>query len=114
MTTLMKNILVLGNAGVGKTNFINKIVGIPFKKEYVPTKIINKIIHKNITYYDYPGQESYTSKRELKGIRGIDECWIIYRSDDKVSIRDVSKWTDKAIRLCGEGPKIKVYKNEIK
>lgn len=114
MSTSMRNILVLGNAGVGKTNYINKIVGLPFEKRYIPTVGIRKLIQGNITYYDYPGQEFYSPKRESKGIQGIDECWIIYRADDKVSIRDLSKWKDKAIRLCGEGSEIKVYKNEIK
>ena len=116
MTTInnMKHILVLGNAGVGKTNYINKIVGLPFERRYIPTVGIQKIVHEGITYHDYPGQEFYTPQRELKGIEGIDECWIIYRSDEKTSLRDVSKWTDKAIRMCGIGPNIKVYKNEIK
>lgn len=110
----IKNILVLGNAGVGKTNYINRIIGNKkFERRYIPTVGVQKITSGSITYHDYPGQEFYSPKRELRGIKDIDECWIIYRSDDKVSIRDVSKWQDKAIRLCGEGPKIKVYKNEI-
>jgi len=110
----MKNILVLGNAGVGKTNYINNIVGKPFERRYLPTIGIQKTTYKNITYYDYAGQEFYTPTRDSKGIRGIDECLIIYRSDEKTSFKDVSKWKDKARRLCGEGPNIKVYKNEIK
>ena len=116
MTTIknMKTILVLGNAGVGKTNYINKIVGKPFERRYIPTEGIQKIVHKNITYYDYPGQEFYTPKRDSKGIKGIDECWIIYRSDERTSLKDVSKWTAKAVRMCGILPKIKVYRNEIK
>ena len=116
MTTIkdMKTILVLGNAGVGKTNYINKIIGKSFERRYIPTEGIQKIIHKNITYYDYPGQEFYTPKRDSEGIRGIDECWIMYRSDERTSLVDVSKWKEKAIRLCGEGLDIKVYRNEIK
>lgn len=114
MTTTIKNILVLGNAGVGKTNYINKIVGRPFERRYIPTVGIQKITHKNITYYDYAGQEFYTPKRDSNGIKDIDECWIIYRSDEKTSFRDVSKWKEKAKRLCGEELDIKVYKNEIK
>ena len=65
----MKNILVLGNAGVGKTNYINNIVGKPFEKMYIPTVGIQKIIHKNIIYHDYAGQEFYTPKRDKEGIK---------------------------------------------
>ena len=110
----MKNILVLGNAGVGKTNYINKIVGRPFERRYIPTIGIQKITHNNITYYDYAGQEMYTPKRDSKGIKGIDECVIIYRSDEKMSFTDICKWVHKARRMCGAKPKITVYKNEIK
>ena len=110
----MKNILVLGNAGVGKTNYINNIVGNPFERRYIPTVGIQKIIHKNITYHDYAGQEFYTPKRDKEGIKGIDECWIIYRSDERVSFKDVPRWMNKARRMCGVNIKIKVYMNEIK
>ena len=112
--TTNKNILVLGNAGVGKTNYINRIVGLPFERRYIPTIGIKKITHNNITYYDYAGQEMYTPKRDSDGIKGIDECWIIYRSDEKMSFRDIPKWIYKARRMCGSKPKIIVYKNEIK
>ena len=94
-----KNILILGDAGVGKTNYINKIIGKKFERRYIPTVGIQKITHQNITYYDYPGQEFYTPGRKIKD---IDECWIMFRSDSKVSLKHIERWEQKLKNMCGD------------
>ena len=49
-------VLILGDAGVGKTNYINSITGEKFIPEYIPTDILQKIEYGNNIYYDFPGQ----------------------------------------------------------
>tara|TARA_Y100000114_G_C11566866_1_gene234489 strand:- start:33 stop:158 length:126 start_codon:yes stop_codon:yes gene_type:complete len=36
-------ILIIGDAGVGKTNYINSIIGKKFERKYIRTKGIQKI-----------------------------------------------------------------------
>jgi GTPase SAR1 family protein len=107
----MRNILIIGDGGVGKTNYINKIIGKPFEMRYIPTEGIHKIKHGDIVYYDYPGQEFYCPDRKIKD---IDECWILYRSDSRVSQQHIQRWSEKLVEMCGSGIDTKIIQNEIK
>jgi len=59
-------ILVIGSSGSGKTNYINKMLNIPFNKAYVPSKFItfNAIPDNNlIQIAELGGQHRYSSQQ---------------------------------------------------
>ena len=100
-------VLILGDAGVGKTNYINYIVGKQFVKEYIPTKVVYPTEFNGNIYYDFPGQ------CVLDKIEGIDQCWILFRSDSRTSLVNVLKWEQKAKEMCDKQIEIKFLKNVI-
>ena len=87
----LKRILVLGDAGVGKTQFIRKIIGKTFERRYIPTLSgITKYEHKGFTYYDYPGQEVNTKFINIK--EPIDQVYYIYDMTRKMSYENLIYW----------------------
>tara|TARA_B100000900_G_scaffold25330_1_gene19657 strand:- start:1231 stop:1614 length:384 start_codon:yes stop_codon:yes gene_type:complete len=102
-------ILILGDAGVGKTNYINSIVGKQFVREYIPTEVVYPTEFNGNIYYDFPGQCVFDKRK----IEGIDQCWILFRSDSRMSLVNVLKWEQKAKEMCGKKIKIKFLKNVI-
>lgn len=59
------NVLIVGNAGTGKTNFINQLVGNSFERKYYPTKqnYCTRITHNSIDidFFDTCGQHKYSN-----------------------------------------------------
>ena len=92
-------ILVVGDAGVGKTNFINSYFNNQFEQRYIPTKgiVINNFVKYII--YDYAGQE----KSGLSNIdlNNIDLCIIMYDVTNKLSYNNIDFWMKNVIKLCG-------------
>lgn len=85
------HVLVVGDAGVGKTNYINYIVGNPFERRYIPTEGIKKYIINNKIIYDFPGQEKC---REIYP-RFITHVIIIYDVTSRISYRSINFWLKK-------------------
>jgi small GTP-binding protein len=92
-------ILVVGDAGVGKTNFINSYFNNQFEQRYIPTEgiVINNFVKYII--YDYAGQEkSGLSNIDLSN---IDLCIIMYDVTNKLSYNNIEFWMKNIIKLCG-------------
>ena len=92
-------ILVVGDAGVGKTNFINSYFNNQFEQRYIPTEgiVINNFVKYII--YDYAGQEkSGLSNIDLSN---IDLCIIMYDVTNKLSYINIEFWMKNVIKLCG-------------
>lgn len=90
-----KRILVVGDGGVGKTQFIKKIIGKPFERRYLPTYGINEIKHGNTVYYDYPGQEQFVGgTSRLHSINEtIDKVYFVYDTTSRLSFKNLTaKW----------------------
>jgi small GTP-binding protein len=81
------NVLIVGNGGTGKTNFINQLVGNSFEKKYYPTEqnyctiIKGRITHKliDIDFFDTCGQHKYSNdlpktKPDVVLIFGTSNC----------------------------------------
>lgn len=91
----LKRILVVGDGGVGKTQFIKKIIGKPFERRYLPTYGINEIKHGNTVYYDYPGQEQFVGgTSRLHSINEtIDKVYFVYDTTSRLSFKNLTaKW----------------------
>ena len=92
-----KKILVIGDAGVGKTCFINKITNNPFIKQYINTTGIQKYVIDStpntprIELYDYPGQEKHGITHLPEDISG---CIIMYDVTNTLTYNSVKFWKE--------------------
>ena len=86
----LKRILVLGDAGVGKTQFIRKLLGRTFERRYIPTLCgITEYKTEDTIYYDYPGQEVY-SQHSIS--EPIDQVVYLYDCTSRMSFKNLVKW----------------------
>ena len=95
-----KNILVLGDAGVGKTQFIKKRTGQVFEQRYIPTLCgIKQYKTSDCVYYDYPGQEIYS---EHTISEPIDQIIYLYDMTNRMSFRNIVRWRQYVDQHYGE------------
>ena len=87
-----KKVLIVGDAGVGKTNLINAIFKKPFNKQYIATNRLTVYESEQQTIYDWPGQNKFniTSFPE-----DIDIYIIVYDVTNSLSYESVSFWKTK-------------------
>jgi GTPase SAR1 family protein len=96
----LKRILVLGDAGVGKTQFINKRIGKLFERRYIPTLCgIRECKIGDTVYYDYPGQEVYSQHTISEP---IDQVIYLYDMTSRMSFRNLVKWQQLVSEHYGE------------
>jgi|TARA_Y100001980_G_C14554644_1_gene341664 GTP-binding nuclear protein Ran len=96
----LKRILVVGDAGVGKTQFINKRIGKAFDMRYIPTLCgIKEYKSSNTIYYDYPGQEIYSQHTISEP---IDQVVYLYDMTSRMSFRNIVKWKQYVSDKYGE------------
>ena len=96
----LKRILVLGDAGVGKTQYINKRVGKLFERRYIPTMAgIIESKSGDTVYYDYPGQEVY-SRHTIS--EPIDQVVYLYDMTSRMSFRNLVKWQQLVSKHYGD------------
>lgn len=93
------HILVIGDAGVGKTQLINKSINRPFERRYLPTCGINVIKSGDTIYYDYPGQEVYSNK--LSTLESIDFVYYVYDTTSVISYKRLKMWSKLISNLYG-------------
>jgi small GTP-binding protein len=107
----MKKILVIGDAGVGKTNLIKKYVGEDFERRYIDTQNIKKYIHNNNIIYDYPGQVKFGDYgSDMFG--DVSLCVIMYDTTSNLSFNSLKFWKQK-INLYCNNPEIIIVGNKI-
>tara|TARA_Y100000389_G_scaffold202132_1_gene246622 strand:- start:715 stop:1125 length:411 start_codon:yes stop_codon:yes gene_type:complete len=87
-----KKVLIVGDAGVGKTNLINAIFNKPFNKQYIATNRLTVYESGQQEIYDWPGQNKFniTSFPE-----DIDVYIIVYDVTNSLSYESVSFWKTK-------------------
>ena len=101
-----KKILVLGDGGVGKTSLINNYLFNTFEEKYISTYNINILQNNEYIFYDFPGQEKYSSHNI--NLSDIDACIIMYDITNKLSYKNIGFWKLKVQKLCGDIPTIVV------
>ena len=98
--------ILLGNAGVGKTNLINVSVGLPFNKNEKST-ISNTFVSKpininntnyNIDLWDTAGQEKYYNITKIF-FKGSQLVIFVYDITTKESFMGLQKWIDMAEQI---------------
>ena len=112
-------IILLGEAYVGKTCLINKLVKNEFIKNNENTIGVN-LVKKNmtlknkkigVTIWDTAGQEKFSAIPE-KMIYSSDGFIIVYDITQKKSFEHISKWMEK-IKNIIKHPKIIIFGNKI-
>jgi Ras-related protein Rab-7A len=94
-------IMILGNAGVGKTSILEQYVNKAFTGNYKVTigadfltrdlEIDGQKIKLQI--WDTAGQEKYRSLG-IAYYRGADACMLVFDLSDKTSFKDLDKWNE--------------------
>jgi GTP-binding nuclear protein Ran len=118
MNVIQKKLILVGDGGVGKSNFCKCGMGQPFDKRYIPTLgvEVHPIKHGNnnqITYnaWDTAGQEKFGGLRDGYYIQG-DICIVMCDIRNKASINAVDTWIRDVRRVC-ENIKIIIVANKI-
>lgn len=91
MSENRKKVLIVGDAGVGKTNLIKILSNDEFNEIYIPTKIIKKYETDKLILYDYPGEIKYNVRLELE----IDIIIIVYDTTNNLSYKSLKFWKNK-------------------
>jgi len=99
-------ILLLGDAGVGKTSFVNRLTTGIFTASYKATiGIENTSLNShgyNLEFYDVAGQKMLLKDSAFPA--AIDEIFIFFDSSQKSTFKSVGKYYDMARLLYGQTP----------
>ena len=91
------NILILGDAGVGKTSFITMKNRDKFIRDYIPTMGVENtnILYKNITFNisEFAGQEKFGFKKYL-GNLNPDAIILMFDCASNISYKNIQYWYD--------------------
>lgn len=100
VVTEPKNILVVGDAGVGKTQYINKKLGYKFDPVYKPTEGgIKSRGNDTVTYHEWPGQEKHGDVKGVDTLPTIDKVIYLYDCTSKLSRKNIEDW-EFAVCVC--------------
>jgi len=128
---IIKKIVLLGNAGVGKTSLIRRFITGYFNPSYLVT-LGTTILQKDVEYedqqvtltmWDIGGQETFKAVRS-KYYYGAEGALAVCDLSDKQTLTDLSSWIDafravvgdKPIVLVGNKsdlPNLQVHKNDL-
>ena len=106
-----KEIVIVGDAGVGKTNLINKLNKQKFERRYICTEKLEKITHEHKIIYDFPGQVKF-SNYGSNILKNVTLCIIMYDTTNTLSYKALKFWIDKIESYC-DNPEIIIVGNKI-
>ena len=126
VSSIRYKIIFIGDAGVGKTTIISRIMNNPFTEEYEPSIGVD-FMSKNLKYHgqivklqiwDTAGQEKYKGLIPSY-IRNSSIVFIVYDISSKTSFDNIPKWINfvksidnTTLILCGN--KIDLENREVK
>ncbi len=85
------SILIVGDAGVGKTNLATKLTSTRFFEErYIETKTIKELIGNSFKIYDFPGQQKSIKIDNYP--EDIDKVIIMYDITNSISYKSIEFW----------------------
>lgn len=91
----MKKVLILGDAGVGKTCLVERLCNEPLVYEYHATK--NYVVHEYGNYYiwDTPGKKDAPLGRKV--LENVSICVILFSMIDRESLRNTPYWLEQVL-----------------
>ena len=113
-------VILLGEAGCGKTNLINACCGLAFNpnsQSNLSSTFTEKYITVNNTKYclklwDTAGQEKYRSLNNLF-IKDSNICILVYDITNKKSFNELDYWKKAVTDILGDKPLLAVVGNKI-
>jgi GTPase SAR1 family protein len=100
------NIILVGNGGTGKTQFIRSLTGQPFTPYYKATKSCSKheieINGRELVLYDLPGQSQF-SKKVFGALPKPDGVIFFYSGHSVITIKGLSSWK-KTLQIQDDVP----------
>tara|TARA_B100001063_G_scaffold8042_1_gene6222 strand:+ start:2229 stop:2834 length:606 start_codon:yes stop_codon:yes gene_type:complete len=108
-------IIVIGDAGVGKTSLVSRFAGLDVSESYMATigvevnstlLTVNERVIK-LQFWDTAGQETFSSmiKNYYKGVVGV---YLVVDLTNKTSIRRINYWLQEFIENKTEGLEAKI------
>lgn len=107
-------VLIIGGSGVGKTSYVNKLMGNKFTSSYIPTSSVDA---NDITFHTNLGQVTITVWDIAASLPEWD-CGIYYVTADAAiimydvtshhSYKTIVDYYQEVIRLCGNIPMVLV------
>lgn len=102
----MNKLIIVGDAGVGKSSYVNKLKNKVFKETHIPTLGVE---NTNISYkgfkfdiWDTSGTERCSGLKE--GYYIGSNCALIMISDTKISYEKAENFKNMILRTCGNIP----------
>jgi small GTP-binding protein len=96
---MKKNILLLGDGGVGKSCLVDLILDENriWEPRYLENFHIRIVENEKYKLFDFPGQELYFKHDKIED--KIDLCIIVYDLTNKLSFKAIEQWKIKANKL---------------
>jgi len=92
---MTKTILLVGNSGVGKTCFLNRLIHDTWNPKFFPTEkfnVVNATINKKqVKFIDFAGQNLFLKTKLPK----IDLIVYFYSKDSYISFQNIPVWREK-------------------
>jgi GTP-binding nuclear protein Ran len=99
MVEMASTIVLLGDGGVGKTSFINRLITGDFEERYIPSTIQGIGMHlydsKNVLLVDTPGQSKYNKVFDTV-CKDAKAFLIFFSVESKLSFNSCEEWIAKA------------------
>ncbi|WUR04998.1 GTP-binding nuclear protein GSP1 [Vairimorpha necatrix] len=114
-------ICLIGDGGVGKTTYINRVLDGPFCKEYIATQGV--VVHKATFWvstehsiifdvWDTAGQEKKAGLKDLYYL-GADGAMFFYDVTSRISANNLNTWIKNFKTAAGEDKPIIVVANKV-
>ena len=112
-------VILLGEAGVGKTNLINISIGLPFNEDETPTyssSFVDKVFEINnkkykLQLWDTIGQEKYRHLTKLF-FKDSKIVILVYDKSSKNTFDKVSFWYKEVNEILGDEPLLAIVANK--
>lgn len=104
-------VLLVGDGGVGKTSYVNRICKGSFEKKYIPTMGVEvnplalNTTHGQITFnfWDTAGQEKFCGIRDGYYIKS-NAAIVMFDVTSRTSFLNIKNWIQDINRVCGKIP----------
>lgn len=118
-SALKHKVVLIGDANVGKTSLLNKLINNYYNKDYSPTVGTNfsvwtssrKSDSISLQIWDTAGEEKYKSLGTIF-YRNADAALLIYSQSDPNSAKNLESWLDCFRKVAGDDTCVTVIANK--